>query len=57
MMPQPLRAQCFKEAACCSKPETLNPRKQCVRIKWVAVKIMVPFGIPIIIRHLIFRVP
>ena len=24
---------------------------------WVVVKIMIPFGIPIIIRHLIFRVP
>ena len=24
---------------------------------WVVVKIMVPFWIPIIIRHLIFRVP
>ena len=24
---------------------------------WVVVKTMVPFGIPIIIRHLIFRVP
>ena len=25
--------------------------------KWVVVKIMVPFWIPIIIRHLLFRVP
>ena len=25
--------------------------------KWVVVKILVPFRIPIIIRHLIFRVP
>ena len=24
---------------------------------WVVVKIMVRFGVPIIIRHLIFRVP
>ena len=24
---------------------------------WVVVKIMVPFGVPIIIRHLLFRVP
>ena len=24
---------------------------------WVVVKIMVPFWIPVIIRHLIFRVP
>ena len=24
---------------------------------WVVVKIMIPFWIPIIIRHLIFRVP
>ena len=24
---------------------------------WVVVKIMVPFWIPIIIRHLLFRVP
>ena len=24
---------------------------------WVVVKIMVPFWIPIIIRHLVFRVP
>ena len=24
---------------------------------WVVIKIMVPFWIPIIIRHLIFRVP
>ena len=24
---------------------------------WVVVKIMVPFWVPIIIRHLIFRVP
>ena len=24
---------------------------------WVVVTIMVPFGVPIIIRHLIFRVP
>ena len=24
---------------------------------WVVVKIMVPFWIPIIVRHLIFRVP
>ena len=27
------------------------------RVIWVVVKIMVPFWIPIIIRHLIFRVP
>ena len=26
-------------------------------IIWVVVKIMVPFWVPIIIRHLIFRVP
>ena len=26
-------------------------------ITWVVVKIMVPFWVPIIIRHLIFRVP
>ena len=25
--------------------------------KWVVVKIMVPFWVPIIIRHLLFRVP
>ena len=25
--------------------------------RWVVVKIMVPFGVPILIRHLIFRVP
>ena len=25
--------------------------------KWVVVKIMVPFWVPIIVRHLIFRVP
>ena len=24
---------------------------------WEVVKIMVPFGVPIIIRHLVFRVP
>ena len=24
---------------------------------WVVVKIMVPFWVPIIIRHLLFRVP
>ena len=24
---------------------------------WVVVKIVVPFGFPIIVRHLIFRVP
>ena len=24
---------------------------------WVVVKIMVPFGVPILIRHLLFRVP
>ena len=24
---------------------------------WVVVKIMVPFGVPILIRHLVFRVP
>ena len=24
---------------------------------WVAVKIIVPFWVPIIVRHLIFRVP
>ena len=27
------------------------------RYIWVVVKIMVPFWVPIIIRHLIFRVP
>ena len=26
-------------------------------VKWVVVKIMVPFWVPIIIRHLILRVP
>ena len=26
-------------------------------VNWVVVKIMVPFWVPIIIRHLIFRVP
>ena len=26
-------------------------------IIWVVVKIMVPFWVPIIIRHLLFRVP
>ena len=26
-------------------------------VKWVLVKIMVPFWVPIIIRHLLFRVP
>ena len=26
-------------------------------LTWVVVKIMVPFWVPIIIRHLIFRVP
>ena len=25
--------------------------------RWVVVKIMVPFWVPIVIRHLIFRVP
>ena len=28
-----------------------------VALIWVVVKIMIPFWIPIIIRHLIFRVP
>ena len=27
------------------------------RYTWVVVKIMVPFGVPTIIRNLIFRVP
>ena len=39
----------------------LNALKQCFRgartLIWVVVKIMIPFWIPIIIRHLIFRVP
>ena len=26
-------------------------------MRWVVVKIMVPFWVPIIIRHLLFRVP
>ena len=33
--------------------------RQCtyyIRI-WVVVKIMVPFGVPTLIRHLLFRVP
>ena len=25
--------------------------------KWVVVKIMIPFGVPNIVRHLLFRVP
>ena len=29
----------------------------CICLIWVIVKIMVPFGIPIIIQHLILRVP
>ena len=31
--------------------------KATIVIVWVVVKIMVPFGVPIIIRHLLFRVP
>ena len=31
--------------------------KKMESIIWVVVKIMVPFWIPIIIRHLMFRVP
>ena len=27
------------------------------KIIWVVIKIMVPFGVPNIIRHLLFRVP
>ena len=29
----------------------------CPSTVWVVVKIMVPFGVPNIIRHLVFRVP
>ena len=38
-----------KRAPLSPKPSSLNP-------KWVVVKIMFPFWIPIIVRHLIFRV-
>ena len=31
--------------------------KVCIGHIWVVVKIMVPFWVPIIIRHLLFRVP
>ena len=41
-------------SGCCRK-EVLAPWLA-IRI-WVVAKIMVPFWIPIIIRHLIFRVP
>ena len=33
-------------------PSNLSPLSN-----WVVVKIMVPFWVPIIVRHLIFRVP
>ena len=39
-------------------PEDLVSTRLCTKKQtWVVVKIMVPFWIPIIIRHLIFRVP
>ena len=34
--------------------ESVAARVLCI---WVVVKIMVPFWVPITIRHLIFRVP
>ena len=37
--------------------QPLHPNPAHGKNKWVVVKIMVPFWIPIIIRHLIFRVP
>ena len=36
------------------KPEVLGPFK---KPTWVVVKMMVPFCVPIIIGHLLFRVP
>ena len=37
--------------------EAPGMKRQEERDIWVVVKIMVPFWAPIIIRHLIFRVP
>ena len=34
-----------------------NSKTQGLGSKWVVVKFVVPFRIPVIIRHLIFRVP
>ena len=35
----------------------LRPKFMQKKATWVVVKIMVPFGVPNIVRHLIFRVP
>ena len=39
------------------KMETTMVYWDYIGVIWVVVKIMVPFWVPIIIRHLIFRVP
>ena len=41
----------------CSITLQLLEAPLCLQYIWVVVKIRVPFGVPIIIRHLIFRVP
>ena len=39
----------------CAKGAWMKPNQDYRR--WVVVKIMVPFWVPIIIRHLLFKVP
>ena len=46
VVPAPLRQGC-------NDPTLRRPKKS----TWMVVKIMVPFWAPVIIRHLIFRVP
>ena len=50
--------QCpFRMLPTCSMPVGYDSFKRSTSNTWVVVKIMVPFWIPIIIPHLVFRVP
>ena len=48
---------CFESSDPFGKPVSPATSLRGTLSKWVAVKIMVPFWVLIIIRHLIFRVP
>ena len=46
-----------KEGSSWPGPKGCSTIRIYVGVIWVVVKIMAPFWIPIIVRHLIFRVP
>ena len=52
--PEDSSIQLYNQVHCRSEAKVLRTCRECT---WVVVRIMVPFSVPILIWHLLFRVP